>query len=219
MFGSMNSGTSSSIVESCDQQCSLEKLITLFKGRLKTIPILQVYCDDFEASMECMLGGPILAHIITLLNNSFEQQSSVKIKVDADDVWQDIVVNYKSPAVDLRKKLQVRVHNQPAIDTGGVCRQVYDTVFNEYVSNKHIKPSHSCRPTCTVESRSCDLFNSLGLLIVLPRTVWDFHICHQHATGIWWVVKKKHISLCDVGADTAAVVSQVHTGNNYIHFH
>ena len=38
MFGSMNSGTSSSIVESCEEQCSLEKLITLlFKGRLKLL--------------------------------------------------------------------------------------------------------------------------------------------------------------------------------------
>jgi hypothetical protein len=204
----------------------LEKLITLFKGCLKTTQILQVYRasgDDFEASMECMLGGPT---IITLLNNSFEQQSSVKIKVDEDDVWQDIVVHYKSPAVDLRKKLQVRVQNQPAIDTGGVRRQVYDTVFNEFVSNKHIKlfggPSHSCRPTCTAESRSCGLFKVLGLMVAHSIAQDGVGFPYLSPTCYWYMVGGEekaieYISLCDVGADTAAVVSQVHTAK--IHFH
>ena len=54
-------------------QCSLENFI---KGRLNTNRVLQIYHasgDDFEASMQCMLDGPTLASIITVLKNRFEQ--------------------------------------------------------------------------------------------------------------------------------------------------
>ena len=99
-------------------------------------------------------------------------------------------------------------------------------MFNEFVSNKRIKlfdgPSHSCRPTCTAESCSCGLFKVLGLMVARSIAQAGVGFPYLSPTCYWYMVGGEekaieHISLCDVGADTAAVVSQVHTAK--IHFH
>lgn len=93
------------VAETCEEPCSLEKLIALFKGHLKIDQILQIYrasCDNFEASMDCMLAGPTLTSIISILQKRFEHQSPVKVKLDADDVWQDMILHYKSPTIQVQ---------------------------------------------------------------------------------------------------------------------
>ena len=49
------------------------------------------------------------------------------------------------------------ISNQPVIDTGGVRRHIYSTLFNDFVSNKYFMlfegPQHSVRPICTDESQ------------------------------------------------------------------
>ena len=63
----------------------------------------------------------------------------------------------------------MKLQNSPAIDTGGVCRQLFSAVLNDVASNKYVRlfdgSSHSLRPICTAESRNCGLFKVLGKMI------------------------------------------------------
>ena len=114
--------------------------------------------QSFNASMECLGQGPTLESILFMLNVKMRK---VKLVLDPNDIWQDILVYYKSPRVDTRKQLRIKINNMPAIDTGGVRRQVYSTVFNDFNHNKYIKlftsPSHSVSPVCTAKARSTGL--------------------------------------------------------------
>lgn len=92
--------------------------------------------EDFDASMECLLEGPTLPSILTMLKNQFEQCPSTKMQADPDDLWHDMVMQYKSPRMDVTKQLRVTLCNQPALDTGGVRRQVYTSVYTDFLSNK-----------------------------------------------------------------------------------
>ena len=100
---------SEAVSETSEELCSLEKLIAVFKGHFQILQIYRATGDNFEANMDCMLAGPTLPGNITVLQKRFERQSPVKVKVDVDDVWQDMIVNYKSPALDLKKPIQARV--------------------------------------------------------------------------------------------------------------
>ena len=183
---------SEAMSDTSEELCSLEKLIAVFKGHFQILQIYRATGDNFEASMDCMLAGPTFPGIISVLQKRFERQSLVKVNVDADGVWQDMIVHYKSPALDLKKPIQVRVKKQPAIDTGGVRRQVYDNVFNDFVSNTHIKlfdgPSNSCRPLCTAESRSCGLFKVLGSMVAHSIAQDGIGFPYLSPTCYWYMV-------------------------------
>ena len=93
----------------------------------------------------------------------------IKVEIDSDDIWQDMVCHYKSTKMNVMKKLRIRLLAQPALDTGGVRRMVYSAVYTDFVNNKFIKmfdgPTHSCRPRCTAESRTSGLFKILGIML------------------------------------------------------
>ena len=181
--------------ENYEGMSHMDKLIAMFRGPLTLHQVLQVYHasgDSFEASIECMLEGPTLMSIVAMLKSQLDQRSCVKVNVDADDIWSDMIVCYKSPVVDFKRYIQVRVQNQPAIDTGGVRRQIYDTIFNEFVNNTHVKlfdgPPHCCRPVCTAEARSCGLFKVLGLMVAHSIAQDGVGFPYLSPTCYWYMV-------------------------------
>ena len=78
-----------------------------------------------------MLEGPTLSSIVNMLHNHFHEQPVFKLQVDQDNVWEDKVVQYKSLRMDITKQLRLSVLNQPAIDTGSIQWQVYNTVYSD----------------------------------------------------------------------------------------
>ena len=103
--------------------CSLDELVMVFAGRLTAKQVMAVYHasgGDFDSSMECLLEGPTLSSILNMLNDQFQQQPRIKVQADLDDIWHELVALYKSPRMDVSKQLRVVLHNQPAVDTGGV---------------------------------------------------------------------------------------------------
>ena len=125
---------------SCEGVGSLDKLLTMFCGKLSAKRVCAVYHafkDDFHASVECLLGKVDLQRIVGHLNRYYSEQPVHKIKIDDDDVWQDMIVVYKARQLDVSKQVRICVQNQPAVDTGGVRRQVYSLVYDEFLLNKH----------------------------------------------------------------------------------
>lgn len=62
-----------------------------------------------------------------------------KLKVDPDDQVMDVYSYYKSPDFDALAPISVYVKGQPAVDAGGVLRQVFGEVFALLCNNEGIK--------------------------------------------------------------------------------
>lgn len=59
--------------------------------------------------------------------------SRMKLKVDEDDILGDALAYYKNPAFDARRPLRISFTGQPAIDTGGVCKEFFSAVKEQFV--------------------------------------------------------------------------------------
>ena len=204
-----------------DDVPSNERLISIFDGHLSPSQVTAVYeasGKSFHTSMDCLLNGPTTESLVTMLNGKMRVAGTVKLRVDPDDVWQDLLVHYKSPNLDLSMQLCIKLQNAPAIDTGGVRRQIFTSVFGDFASNMHVRlfdgPSNSLRPVCTAESRSCGLFRVLGTMIGHSICLDGIGFPYLSAASYWYMVggeerAMEFVSLDDVGADVASVVFKV----------
>ena len=59
---------------------------------------------------------------------------SERLKLDEEDVLSDVLTYLKNPSINIHKPLQVCYRGQPAIDTGGVYRQLFTTVYEQILS-------------------------------------------------------------------------------------
>lgn len=117
----------------------------------------------------------------------------------------------------MTKQLRVALHNQPALDTGGVRSQVYSSVYGAFLSNKYVKlfdgPLHCRRPLCTAESRSSGLFKVLGTMVAHSISQDGIGFPHFSPVCYWYMVGEERalefVSIDDLGADAASVVSKV----------
>lgn len=193
----------------------------MFVGKLSAKQVIAVYRasdNDFSASLDCLLAGPTLSSIVGMLNDQFEQRPAIKVKADPEDIWQDMVAQYKSPRMDMTKQLRVTLHNQPALDTGGVRRQVYTSVYSDFLSNKYTQlfdgPPHRCRPLCTSESRSSGLFKVMGTMVAHSIAQDGIGFLHFSPVCYWYIVGGEErgiefVSEDDLGGDVAEFVSKV----------
>lgn len=81
-----------------------------------------------------------------------------KVYVDSYDMWADLVGHYKSPSSTTNRPIRIVFDNQPALDTGGVRRQCYTQVYEQFAANKHMRmfdgPPCHLRPVFSAEARS-----------------------------------------------------------------
>ena len=200
---------------------SIEELTALFEGRLNEKQVEAIYRatgGDFDPSMECILEGPTINSILEVLNDAFGIRSVIKIEVDPEELWQDMVAQYKSLKMDVTKRLRIRFEQQPAVDTGGVRRMVYSAVYTDFVNNKLVRlfdgPSHCCRPCCTAESRSSGLFKILGSMVAHSICQDGIGFPYLSPTCYWYLIggderAMEFVSVEDVGADVVSVISKV----------
>jgi hypothetical protein len=201
--------------ESSDDSSSLTKLLSMFRsGQFSEEQVTAVYHSfgsDFGAAVECLLSpGNMVRH----LNTYFSCRAFQKVNVDGDDLWQDRVVQYKAK-LDVSNKVRVNISNQQAIDTGGLRRHVYSTVFSDFVSNKLFEgPEHSCRPVCTAESRSSGLFKILGKMVghsIVQEGIgfpYLSHVCYSYIVG-GDDKAMEHVAITDINEPAATVFQKV----------
>ena len=178
---------------------SLDQLLDTFvsEDNLSTKQVVTIYelsGSDFDKSMTCLLDGPTLQSIIKIINGRFVQFPRVKLSLDAEDMWGDMVAQYKCPSTSLQSQLRITLNRQPAVDTGGVRRQVYSTIFEDFATNKYIRlfhgPMNHIRPAATAEARSSGLLKVLGSMISHSISQDSLSFL-QHAIGTWLVGKKR----------------------------
>ncbi|XP_019852814.1 PREDICTED: uncharacterized protein LOC109582511 [Amphimedon queenslandica] len=201
---------------------NLETLMKEFEGKVTREQAAAIYKSSgfsFDASMKCLKEGPTLESILLMLNQKMGSVESVAITVHTNDMWHDVLHHYKSGTVNFGKRLFVKLSDAPAIDAGGVRRQVYSTVYNEFQCNKHIKlftgPLHSLSPACTAEARSSGLFKILGSMV--GHSIWQDGIGFPFfsLTNYTYMMEgeEKALQVCsdnDIGAGVAEVISKVY---------
>ena len=151
---------------------SLERLVSVFSGALTRSQIEAVYESSscsYYSTLECLREGPMTDSLLQMLSAKYELASVVKLPVDGDDLWHDVLSFYKTSKCDTSHSIRFRVSGVPAIDTGGVRRQVYTMMFSDFTNNKFIHlfdgPPHSLHCVCTAMSRGCSLFKILGKIM------------------------------------------------------
>ena len=203
------------------QQPTLDNLLSMFVGDLKSKEITTVYHladDDFDSAVDCLLSGPSLDGLLKLHKKKFDGKPASKLHVDADDIWADTVGYYKSPCLKLDKPIRVIFDGSPALDTGGVRRQVFSDVYKLFTENKHAKlfegPPHFLRPICSAESRSSGLLKVLGTMIAHTITQDGLGFPYLSPLCYWYLVAGEegaldHLTLADVGTDVRSLVTKV----------
>ena len=200
---------------------NLETLLKEFEGKVTGEQAAAIYESSgfsLDASMKCLMEGPTLESILMMLNQKMETAESVAVTVHTNDMWRDILAHYKSGTVDFGKRLFIKLSDAPTIDAGGVRRQVYSTVYNEFQCNKHITlftgPSHSLSPACTAEARSSGLFKVLGSMV--GHSIWQDGIGFPFLSlaNYTYIVEgeEKALQVCsdnDIGAGVAELISKV----------
>ena len=168
--------------------------------------------------MACLKEGPTLESILLMLSQKMGSAKSVAVTVHTNEMWRDILLHYKSGTVDFEKRLFIKLSDAPAIDEGGVRRQVYSTVYNEFQCNKHetlfTGPSHSLSPVCTPKAWSSGLFKVLGSMVGHSICQDGIGFPFFSLANYYYIVggEEKALQLCsvnDIGADVATVISKV----------
>ena len=163
----------------------------------------------------CLLS---LSLLLKMLNDRLDKLPRQRVQVDADNMWNDIVACYKRTSFRYLTHLQVNLDGQPAVDTGGVRRQLYTTVFHEFVSNRYLKlfdgPDHHLRPVCSAEVRSSSLLKVLGGMVGHSICQDGVGFLHLSPTCFWYIVAGEEKALqyaCveDLPADACFVLTQV----------
>ena len=112
-----------------------------------------------------MLEGPTFSPLLRMVNNRFRGLPTRKLNVDPEDLWTDVVAAYKG-SFDFHIQIRILLHGSPAIDTGGVRRQVFTRVFEAFANNEVFRLfDYHLRPIATEEARSSGLMKVLGSMI------------------------------------------------------
>ena len=203
-------------------ECDEDKLISRFSGQItpeQVICIFKLSGYNFDTSMECLLAGPTSESILKLTESLYEKFQSTKVHVDEDDAWCDLVSFYKGTTPNLRLcRVRICLTDQPPIDTGGIRRQLYTTVFQDFADNKHVNlfdgPPTLLRPRYSAQARSSGLFKILGTMVGHSLLQDGIGFPYLSPLCFWYIAAgeeeaMQHASLCDVGCDTVDFISKV----------
>ena len=156
--------------------------------------------------------------LVTMVNKRYSRCPVLKVYIDDDDIWSDILSFYKCAKPPTKKRLRIRLNNSPCIDTGGVRRQVYTVAFSNFIQNSNIHlfdgPPNHLRPHYNAESRGSGIFQALGAVVGHSILQDGLGFCYLSPLCYWYVAcgKEKALEyscLDDIGDDSADVISKV----------
>ena len=209
----------------------LDHLYKIFDGQLSEKQIAAVYMitgKNYDCTLQCLLEGPTLNSVITVMNNYFEAKPTAKIQVDLNTAWDDMLAYYKSNKIDYDLRIRIALTGEVAIDTGGVRRQIYTQVYAEFAQNKHIQlfdgGDNHLRPAISAVARSSGMLKILGKM--LSHSIFQDGIGFPYLSPAcyWYLIGSEdmaieHITLDDLPADAATLIAEVLTLSQCIAIH
>ena len=166
---------------------------------------------------ECMLTGPTLDSILTLCKAASSSWSISKLHVDTNDLWEDILAHYKC-ATTFNFRLRIILDNQPAIDTGGVRRQVLQLFFDHLMENRYDQifqgGENHLNPFYSSKVRGSNLFRIIGRVIGHSIYYDGIGFPHFSLMSYWYVaageeVASNYITVNDVNQDIKELIQKV----------
>ena len=164
-------------------------------------------------------GAPGSSRSIGPSSEGRESHPVVKVPIDSDDIWADMLALYKNCADDfLGKRIRVTLNESPVIDTCGVRKHVYTSVFAEFVNNKHVRlfdgPPNYVRPLYSAEARCSGLFKVLRTMVGHSIILDGIRFPYFSPVWYWYIVSGEekaleYVNISDVGKDTAYAVTKV----------
>ena len=158
----------------------------------------QVVSDKAEITMSGAENDESVEEVLKRLKKEMKSEGNAeKLKVDEEDLAVDFFQYYKNNNVDPKTPIKVQLRGQPGIDSGGILRQAFSTIFallarNEFLGLRLFTGS-VCRLT-PVYSSECIL---TGVFEIIGRMI--SHSLIQNGPGFPYF--------------TPAVYSYIATGN------
>lgn len=118
--------------------------------------------------------------------------SRFKLRVDEDDILNDAIAYYKSPSFDPTRPLRIQFTGQPAVDTGGVKREFFTQLKEQFISGEHF--SNFEGPA----NRLLFKYNQQCLVAGIPKTLGTI-ISHSLVQPVWRISASGTISLLLLG--------------------
>jgi len=207
------------------QQSPLDILVETFNDKFSRSQIVATYkflCEDYDKVSQCLMDGPQISSLLIAVGEAFESFPRIRAEIDSQDVRRDLLYSlacYKSGKVNDASQLRIVLSDQPAVDVGGVRRQVYTTVYTEFASNKHVGlfngPENHLRPALSVEARSSGLLRLLGKMIAHSICQDGIGFPYLSPLCYWYLVGGEEkaleygITTEDLPDDAAHLISQV----------
>ena len=202
------------------EKSELDQLIAMFED-LSPKQITAVYLlsgSNFDCTLQCLLEGPNLYSIIMIMNRYFENKPTVKINIETQSAWEDLLMHYKSTKVDYSLGIRIALGGKMVIDTGGIRRQIYTQVYFEFAHNKHMHlfdgETHLLRPATSAIARSSGILKILGKM--LSHSIYQDGIGFPYLSPLcyWYLIGNKnmaieHVSLADIPSDSASFIKEV----------
>ena len=122
---------------------------------------------------------------------------------------------YKGRNFSDNTQVKITINGSPAIDAGGVRRQVYTKVFQDFADNRVIKlfegEDNYLRPVTSAEARSSGLLKILGKMVGHSICQEGIGFPFLSPTCYWYMVGGaiEQVSTQDFPADTALLIQQV----------
>ena len=121
-----------------------------------------------------------------------------KVKIDKDDMLMDLFSIYKGPDFDPHVQLKLQIRVEPAVDTGGVLRQSFSSIFGEIAQGSCYQklfrgPNTRLTPFYSSHNVLTGIFDVLGKMVAhsLVQGGPDFPYL---APGIFWYVATGDLS-------------------------
>ena len=153
----------------------LSHLIEMFPSRSEECLryVLKLSGDDISYACECVFAGPSLEGLISMVFSSvISDEDEMRLKID-DEKEEDLVdcffALYKGPRFNPQSMLRVCLTGEPAIDAGGVRRQVFSDVFRTVAFSDTLGlfegPPDRRRPVFRMSSLAAGIMKLLGRMI------------------------------------------------------
>ena len=137
--------------------------------------VLKLSSNDLLRASDCILSGPSIESLVSLLHDCVitSESESLKLRIDDEEEGEDLVESifafYKGPKFNCHCTLRVVLKGQPAIDTGGVRRQILSEVLKTVTFSTRLGlfegPQDRRRPTFRISSLSSGVMKLLGRII------------------------------------------------------
>ncbi|CAB4001829.1 G2 M phase-specific E3 ubiquitin- ligase-like [Paramuricea clavata] len=158
----------------------------------------QVVSDKAEITMSGAENDESVAEVLKRLKKEMKSEGNAeKLKVDEEDLAVDFFQYYKNNNFDPKTPIKVQLRGQPGIDSGGILRQAFSTIFALLARNEFLGLRLFTGPVCRltpVYSSECIL---TGVFEIIGRMI--SHSLIQNGPGFPYF--------------TPAVYSYIATGN------